>query len=126
MSTPRRHTKPPSPDEIRKALNVLDEFGCYLRDPVDMDEAQPLLVQVLDEEYGVPMMLGSILRNAARLVEGHALLPWPVEMRHIIARLRAAAPEVTDCHDLHWDVHRLGGLPFQSADPADYRSAAAP
>lgn len=74
-----------------------------------------MLAQVLDEEYGVPMSLGNILRSAARLIEGQALLPWPVEIRHIIARLRSAAPEVTDCHDLHRDIHRLGGFIVPSA-----------
>ncbi|MEW1723848.1 hypothetical protein [Streptomyces sp. NPDC093109] len=121
-SAPRRAV-PPSHDEIGTALDVLDQLGCYLRDPAVAGNAQPLLAQVLDEEYGVPMVLGTILRNAAHLVEEHALTPWPVEIRHIIARLRAAAPEVTDCHSLHWDVHRLGGLPFHSVDPAEFRPA---
>ncbi|AXG80754.1 hypothetical protein DVK44_27205 [Streptomyces paludis] len=114
---------PPSHDEIGTALDILDQLGCYLRDPAVAGNAQPLLAQVLDEEYGLPMMLGAILRNAAHLVEEHALTPWPVEIRHIIARLRAAAPEVTDCHTLHWDVHRLGGLPFPCVDLAEFRSA---
>lgn len=113
----------PSLDEISTALDVLDRLGYSLRSPALIDDVQPLLIRILHEEYGVPMMLGAILRNAAHLIEGYTLTPWPVEVRHIIARLRAAAPEVTDCHDLHWDVLRLGGHPFHSVDPAEFRSA---
>ncbi|MFD9817498.1 hypothetical protein [Streptomyces violascens] len=116
---------PPSTDDIDHALDVLDRLAWYLQNPVLVADAQPLLAKVLDEEYGVPMMLGGILRNTAHLIELHALGPWPVEIRHIIARLRAAAPEVTDCHDLHWDIHRLGGLPFDSTLPSGYRAATA-
>ncbi|MEW1794629.1 hypothetical protein [Streptomyces niveus] len=43
---------------------------------------------------------------------------------HQITEATSTLEQVKD--DLHWDVHRLGGLPFQSAEPADYRSAAAP
>ncbi|MFB7630521.1 hypothetical protein ACFC0M_06170 [Streptomyces sp. NPDC056149] len=115
--------QPPSTDEINEALDVLDRLGWYLRDPGRVAEFQPLLARVLDEEYGVPMVLGAILRNAAHLIEDKALAPWPVEVRRIIAQLRAAAPEVTDCHDLHWAVHQLAGMPFHSLDPVEFRSA---
>lgn len=119
----QRWATPPSPDEIERALDVLSRLGWYLREPTAVEDAQQLLAQVLDEEYGLPMMLGAILRNAAHLIEDHALTPWPVEIRHILARLRTAAPEVTDCHDLHRDVHHLGGHLFHSVDPAEFRSA---
>ncbi|MFD7862151.1 hypothetical protein [Streptomyces sp. NPDC059783] len=121
-ATPR--PVPPSADDIDHALDVLDRLAWYLRKPVLVTDAQPLLAKVLNEEWGVPMILGALLRNTAHLIEMHALGPWPVEIRHIIARLRAAAPEVTDCHDLHWDIHRLGGLPFDSILPSDIRASA--
>ncbi|WP_367435058.1 hypothetical protein [Streptomyces celluloflavus] len=108
----------PSATEISKALDVLYYVELYLREPTSVPDARAVLAQVLDEEDGVAMSLGNILRSAARLIEEHALLPWPVEIRDIIARLRATAPEVTDCHDLHWDIHRLGGLPFDSINPS--------
>lgn len=107
----------PSPDEVAEALDVLDEVYLHLRDAPSVPHALPVLARVLDDEYGAPMILGNILRTTATLVEGHALLPWPVEIRQIIARLRDAAPEVTDCHDLHRDVQRLSGHAFDSADP---------
>jgi hypothetical protein len=117
MSSPSTPWRGPSADQVAEALDVLDEVYLYLRNPPSVPDALPVLAAVLDEEHGAPMILGNILRTTARLIEGHTLLPWPVEIRHIIARLRAAAPEVTDCHDLHWDVQRLGGHAFQSAEP---------
>ncbi|WP_435124609.1 hypothetical protein [Actinacidiphila sp. bgisy144] len=114
--TTPRPCRPPSAAQIATALDVLDQFGRYLHSPTVMADALPPLAQVLNEEYGMPMVLGTILRNAAQLIEGHALLPWPVEIRRVIARLRAAAPEVTDCHDLHWGIHHLSGYPFGATD----------
>ncbi|MEV5979668.1 hypothetical protein [Streptomyces sp. NPDC052114] len=109
MSPARRA---PSAEEISEALQVLDEVDEYLRRPSSVCEARTVLAQVLDEESGVPMALGNILRSTASLIEGHALPPWPAELRHTIARMRAAAPEVTDCHDLHQDIRRLGSHEF--------------
>ncbi|MEU3499934.1 hypothetical protein AB0M94_21460 [Streptomyces xanthochromogenes] len=105
-------SRAPSATEISEALHVLDEVDDYLRQPSSLGEARRVLAQVLDEEGGVPMALGNILRSTAGLIEGYALGPWPVEIRHIIARMRAAAPEVTDCHALHQDVRRLGSHEF--------------
>ncbi|MFK8909810.1 hypothetical protein [Streptomyces sp. YS-3] len=102
----------PSAEKIAEAVNVLHEVEDFLREPSSFQDARSVLSQVLDEEYGVPMVLGNILRSSARLIEGRALLPWPVEIRHIVARMRAAAIEVTDCHDLHQDVRRLGSHEF--------------
>ncbi|MFF4361550.1 hypothetical protein [Streptomyces sp. NPDC001604] len=119
MPSPPIPWRCPSPDEVTEALDVLDEVYLHLRDAPSVPHALPMLAKVLDDEYGALMILGNILRATATLIEGHALLPWPVEIRHIIARLRAAAPEVTDCHDLHRDVQRLSVHAFQSADPPD-------
>ncbi|NEB09769.1 hypothetical protein G3I32_12995 [Streptomyces coelicoflavus] len=121
---PIHRTKAPSLDEIGDALDVLDQLAWSLRDPVLVADVQPQLAKALDEEYGVPMILGTLLRNTAHYIEMHALSPWSEESRHIIARLRAAAPELTDCHDLHWDMHRLGGLPFDARRSAGYRAGA--
>ncbi|MEU4347025.1 hypothetical protein [Streptomyces sp. NPDC023838] len=109
MSPARRA---PSADEISEALHVLHEVDEYLREPSSFCDARTVLAQVLDEDSGVPMALGNILRSTASLIEGYALLPRPVEIRHIIARMRAAAPEVTDCHDLHRDIRHLGSHEF--------------
>ncbi|MFG3154028.1 hypothetical protein ACGF7W_18530 [Streptomyces sp. NPDC048219] len=125
LAAPAIHrAKAPSLDEIGHALDVLDQLAWSLRDPVLVADFQPLLAKALHEEYGVPMILGTLLRNTAHLIEMHALSPWSVESRHIIARLRAAAPELTDCHDLHWDILRLGGLPFDSRLPSEFRASA--
>ncbi|MFD9484638.1 hypothetical protein ACFWBX_11655 [Streptomyces sp. NPDC059991] len=109
MSPARRA---PSAKEVSEALHVLHEVGEFLREPSSVCDARTVLAQVLDEDYGVPMALGNILRSTAGLIEGHALLPWTAEIRQIIARMRAAAPEVTDCHDLHRDIRRLGSHEF--------------
>ncbi|MDF3292399.1 hypothetical protein [Streptomyces silvisoli] len=112
------HTPAPSPDQIAQATTTLAQVKDYLRTNPPAADLLPLLAPLLDEDTGVPILLGNILRSAARLIEGQALLPWPVEVRRIIARLRAAAPEVTDCYDLHQDIHRLGALPFDSPLPS--------
>lgn len=77
----------------------------------------PLLARLLDEDSGVPILLGDVLRSAARLVSQQAASPQTDEIRLIIDRLRDAAQEATDWHVLHWDIQRVDGHAFEPAGP---------
>ncbi|MEV5878077.1 hypothetical protein AB0L75_28390 [Streptomyces sp. NPDC052101] len=107
MSSPSSTWRGPSPDKVAGALDVLGEVHWQTDSTVYVPDLLPVLATILDEESGMPAILGSLLPNTAGLIEGQVLPSWPVEIRHIIAQLRTAAPEVTDCHDLHQAVDRL-------------------
>ncbi|MEV4997427.1 hypothetical protein [Streptomyces niveus] len=115
---------PPSPHQITEATSTLDQLKHYLRSEPPAADALPLLALLLDENTGVPILLGDVLRAAARIVSRQAAVPWTDETRDIVSTLREAAQEITDWHILHWDIQRLSGLTFQSADLADHRSTA--
>ncbi|CAL2073600.1 conserved protein of unknown function [Streptomyces murinus] len=95
------------PDQVVQATGTLAEVKEYLRAGPPVAETLPLLAPLLDEYTGVPMLLGDILRAAARLVSEQADRPAPDEIRQIIDGLRKAAQESTDWHTLHWDIRDL-------------------
>ncbi|MFE4331419.1 hypothetical protein ACFRQM_18925 [Streptomyces sp. NPDC056831] len=106
------------PDQVRKTSRTLVELATYLRTYPPVEKAVPLLVPLLDEDSGAPILLGDILRSAARLVSQQAARPMADETRQIIDSLREAAQEITDWHVLHWDVQRLSAMPGEFAIPA--------
>lgn len=118
------HPTPPSAHQITEATSTLDQLKHYLRSEPPAADALPLLAPLLDENTGVPILLGDVLRAAARIVSRQAAVPWSDETRDVISTLRETAQEITDWHILHWDIQRLSGLAFQSADLADHRSTA--
>lgn len=118
------HPTPPSVHQIAEATSTLDRLMRYLRSEPPAADALPLLAPLLDENTGVPILLGDLLRAAARIVSRQAAVPWSDETRDVISTLREAAQEIADWHILHWEIQRLSGLAFQSADLADHRSTA--
>ncbi|MEV8426422.1 hypothetical protein [Streptomyces niveus] len=101
------HPTPLNAYQIAEATNTLDQLKHYLRNDPPAADALPLLVPLLNENTGVPMLLGDILRAAARIVSRQAAVPWTDETRDIISTLREAAQEITDWHILHRGIQRL-------------------
>ncbi|MFB8352946.1 hypothetical protein [Streptomyces niveus] len=115
---------PPSAHQITAATGTLDQLKHFLRSEPPVADALPLLAPLLNENTGVPILLGDILRAAARTVAQQTDHSLDDEVRQIVHGLREAAQEITDWHILHWDIQRLSRLTFQSADLADHRSTA--
>ncbi|MFD9441256.1 hypothetical protein ACFWBR_24760 [Streptomyces sp. NPDC060006] len=108
---------PPSSDQIAQATATLTQLKDYLRTHPPVSDVQPLLARLVDEDTGVPILLGDVLRSAARLVSQQAVSPKTDEIRLIIDGLRDAAKEATDWHTLHWGMQRLSGHAFAPAGP---------
>lgn len=106
----------PSTDQVAQATDTLAQLKDFLRTNPPVPDVLPLLSGLLDEDTGVPILLGDILRSAARLISQQTNAETD-EIRLIIAGLREAAQEATDWHVLHWDMERLSGHAFQAADP---------
>ncbi|MET9185147.1 hypothetical protein ABZX63_07785 [Streptomyces tendae] len=98
------HPSTPSADDVAQATATLAQVQNYLHTDPPVADMLPLLAVLLDADTGVPILLGDILRNAARLVTQE---PENDEVRLIVDGLRQAAQEATDWHVLHWDVQRL-------------------
>ncbi|WP_282793116.1 hypothetical protein [Streptomyces sp. CC224B] len=93
----------PTPQQVRQATSTPADLAAYLRTHPPLDDVLPLL----DEDDGVPILLGNALRCTEHLVGQQAAFPVPDETRLIMEAFREAAQEVTDWHVLHWDVQRL-------------------
>lgn len=106
----------PSADDVAQATATLAQVQNYLHTNPSVADVLPLLAVLLDEDTGVPILLGDILRNTARLVAQEAKADSD-EIRLIVTGLREAAQEATDWHVLHWDVQRLNGHAFGPASP---------
>ncbi|AJC55079.1 hypothetical protein [Streptomyces sp. 769] len=106
-----------TPDRVRLATRTLADLAAYLRTGPSLADTLPLLVSVLHETDGIPVVLGDILRASARIVTEQATLPLSEESRQAVGAFREAAQDVTDWHVLHWDVQRL--YDQFSARPAD-------
>ncbi|WP_216588005.1 hypothetical protein [Streptomyces brasiliscabiei] len=106
----------PSADDVAQATATLAQVQNYLHTNPSVAHVLPLLAVLLDEDTGVPILLGDILRNTARLVTQEAMADSD-EIRLIVTGLREAAQEATDWHVLHWDVQRLNGHAFEPASP---------
>ncbi|MFF5090358.1 hypothetical protein [Streptomyces niveus] len=115
------HPTPPSAHQISQATNTLEQLKHYLRDEPPLTNALPLLTPLLDENTGAPILLGDILRAAARIVSRQTTVPWTDETRDIISTLREAAQEITDQHALHWDIERLNAQLNHAQQPPEQR-----
>ncbi|MEU5083719.1 MULTISPECIES: hypothetical protein [Streptomyces] len=111
----------PDPSQIAQTTSTLADVKEYLRGDPPVTDALPLLEPLLDKDTGVPVLLGDILRDAARLASDQSGLPETDEIRLIIDGLREAAQEATDWHVLHWDLPRLHQHFTHSATPQDER-----
>ncbi|AVH55688.1 MULTISPECIES: hypothetical protein [Streptomyces] len=109
------HPCVPRDDQVAQATATLALVKDYLRANPPVSDVLPLLASLLDEATGVPILLGDVLRSAARLVAQQATSPETDEIRLVITGLREAAQEATDWHVLHWDVQRLNGHAFEPA-----------
>lgn len=97
----------PTALRIRQATDTLAELKNYFRTRPSLDQALPLLTCLLDEDEGVPILLGDILRASTHIVSEHFGHPRSDAVRQAVEAFRAAAQEATDWHVLHWDVRRL-------------------
>lgn len=97
----------PSPLRIRQATDTLAELKNYLRTHPSLAQALPLLSCLLDENEGIPILLGDILSASTHIVNQHFDHPRSDAVRQAVEAFRAAAQEATDWHVLHWDVQRL-------------------
>ncbi|ELS55901.1 hypothetical protein [Streptomyces viridochromogenes] len=100
------NTSTPSTGDVAQATAALAQVQNYLHTDPSVADVLPVLAALLDEDTGVPILLGDILRNAARLIAREAKAESD-ETHLIVAGLREAAQEATDWHVLHWDVQRL-------------------
>ncbi|GGU55125.1 hypothetical protein GCM10010211_19760 [Streptomyces albospinus] len=103
------HDTPQAPSgmRIRQAVDTLADLAAYLREHPPLDDVLPLLARLLNEDRGVPIVLGSILRCTEHLLGQQSALPVSDETRLAMEAFREAAQEATDWHVLHWDVQRL-------------------
>lgn len=106
----------PSADELAQATATLTHVQNYLHTNPLVVDVLPLLAGLLDEDTGVPILLGDILRSAARLIAQEAKAESD-EIRQIVTGLRDPAQDATDLNVLHWDVQRLNGHAFEPAGP---------
>ncbi|WP_420036016.1 hypothetical protein ACN2WE_30770 [Streptomyces sp. cg28] len=104
----------PSADGIARTTAALAQVHNYLHADPSAADVLPLLGELLDKDTGVPILLGDILRNAARLIAAQTSAEND-EVRRILAGLREAAQEATDWHILHWDIQRLRRSAFETA-----------
>ncbi|MFI2204611.1 hypothetical protein ACH47Z_28265 [Streptomyces sp. NPDC020192] len=109
------HPSVPNDDQVAQATATLAQVKDYLRTDPPVSDVLPLLASLLDEDTGVPILLGDVLRSAARIVAQQAASSETDEIRLIITGLREAAQEATDWHVLHWDMQRLNGHSFEPA-----------
>lgn len=101
------HTTPYSPAQIGQAADALTQLRDYLRTDPPIADTLPLLGAILDQETGVPILLGDVLRNVARLLSEQAGPHPDADLRLTIDGLREAAQEATNQHVLQWDIQRL-------------------
>ncbi|MET9556802.1 hypothetical protein [Streptomyces sp. NPDC006645] len=93
---------------MQQATRILADLVTHLREEPPLPDALPLLAPLLHQDTGVPILLGDILRNAARVVTQQAANhSMDDDVRQIILGLREAAREITEWHALHWDIQRL-------------------
>ncbi|PZT68350.1 hypothetical protein DN402_09220 [Streptomyces sp. SW4] len=104
---PHRTPDAPTPDQVRQATSTLADLAAYLRTHPPLADVLPLLAPLLDEDDGVPILLGDALRCTEHLIGQQAAYPVSDETRLAMAAFRDAAQEATDWHVLHWDVQRL-------------------
>ncbi|MEV8125402.1 hypothetical protein AB0P07_15070 [Streptomyces sp. NPDC085944] len=104
----------PSADDVAQATAALAQVQKYLHTDPSVADVLPLLAVLLDQDTGVPILLGDILRSAAHLV-AQVTKADSNEIRLIVAGLREAAQEATGWHVLHWDVLRLNSHAFGPA-----------
>ncbi|WP_435124606.1 hypothetical protein [Actinacidiphila sp. bgisy144] len=114
MSTPTI----PSPHQIAQATATLDQVKRYLRTGPPLADALHLLEPLLDEDSGVPILLGDILRGASRLVSEQTDHPMDHEVRLTMRALREAAEQATDWYTLHYDIQQLTGRLLPAAETA--------
>lgn len=108
---------PPNAHRISEAMGTLEQLKHYLRDEPPLTDALPLLTPLLHENTGAPILLGDILRAAARVITQQAAHhPMDDETRQITHELREAAQEITEWHALHWDIQRLNNTFRQATD----------
>ncbi|ALO96682.1 hypothetical protein SHL15_5618 [Streptomyces hygroscopicus subsp. limoneus] len=104
---PHRTPDAPTPAQVRQATSTLADLAAYLRAHPPLDDVLPLLAPLLDEDNGVPILLGDALRCTEHLIGQQAAYPVSDETRLAMEAFREAAQEFTDWHILHWDVQRL-------------------
>ncbi|MDL2075724.1 hypothetical protein QNN03_04660 [Streptomyces sp. GXMU-J15] len=107
----------PSADDVSQATAILAQVQNYLHTNPPVSDVLALLAVLLDEDTGVPILLGDILRNTARLIAQEAKAESD-EIHLIVAGLREAAQEATDLHVLHWDVQRLNHYAVEPTGPS--------
>jgi hypothetical protein len=89
-----------SAGQVAQATATLAQAKDYLSSHPPVSDALPLLAGLLDEDTGVPVLLGDVLRSAVHLVAQQASAETD-EIHLIVTGLREAAQEATDWHVLH-------------------------
>ncbi|AWZ08887.1 MULTISPECIES: hypothetical protein [unclassified Streptomyces] len=96
----------PLPEKIDQAVDILLELRDHLRSEPPTDEVLTLLIPLVDEDLGIPMLLSDVLRASARAIATDAD-PYSEEVSSVVATLREAATEIMQWYSLHWEVRRL-------------------
>ncbi|WP_371589040.1 hypothetical protein OG590_07880 [Streptomyces goshikiensis] len=96
----------PLPEKIDQVVDILLELRDHLRAEPPTDEVLTLLIPLVDEDDGIPMLLSDVLRASARAIATDAD-PYTGDVSSVVATLREAATEIMQWHSLHWEVRRL-------------------
>ncbi|WP_411140987.1 hypothetical protein [Streptomyces sp. x-80] len=115
------NTPAPSPEQVAQATDTLAQVKDYLRAGPPLADVLPLLAPLLDEDTGVPVLLGDVLRGTAHLVAQQATRPLTDKTRRIIDSLLESSRDVTDWLILHYDVQRLNAQSVDTANASDNR-----
>ncbi|MFF7476777.1 hypothetical protein [Streptomyces sp. NPDC008092] len=106
-----------TPDTVHTLTETLADLTEYLRENPDPAKALALIEPLLYEYTGLPVQFADTLRALARAVQEHLDTPRTTQVALLIIKLRTAAWEQTDQHNLHYvldDLRDLYGSPHGS------------
>ncbi|MCY0942331.1 hypothetical protein [Streptomyces antarcticus] len=101
MNTSASHS-----EQLDQVIDVLLAIRDGLRAEPPTEDVLELLVPIVDEDLGIPMLLSDILRASARAIAAD-VEPYSSEVSSVVADLREAAGEIMRWHCLHWAVRDL-------------------
>lgn len=90
-------------EQLDQVIDVLLAIRDDLRTEPPTEDVLALLVPIVHEDLGIPMLLSDILRASARAIAADAE-PYDSDIHSVVTTLREAATEIMQWHSLHWSV----------------------